>query len=95
MPILERAYGRMIAELTEGLNEDDDPLDTDFALQEFLDRYGMRLTQLGTILDPHEVPNNPPGHVELVRQPFEGLYEACPRWLGLGLKLLQCSFERC
>ena len=26
-------------------------LDNDFALQEFLDRYGMRLAQLGTILN--------------------------------------------
>jgi hypothetical protein len=51
MPLLERAYGRMIAELTERLNEDDDPLDSDFALQDFLDRYGMRLAQLGTILN--------------------------------------------
>jgi hypothetical protein len=51
MPLLEKAYGRMIAELTERLNDDDDPLDTDFALQDFLDRYGMRLAQLGTILN--------------------------------------------
>ncbi len=51
MPLLEKAYGRMIAELTERLNADDDPLDTDFALQDFLDRYGMRLAQLGTILN--------------------------------------------
>ncbi len=51
-PALERSYGRLIAELTEQLNEDpDDPLQTDFALQEFLDRYGMRLAQLGTILN--------------------------------------------
>jgi hypothetical protein len=51
MPLLERAYGRMIAELTERLNGEDDPLETDFALQDFLDRYGMRLAQLGTILN--------------------------------------------
>ena len=31
--------------------EGDDALDTDFALQEFLDRYGTRLAQLGTILN--------------------------------------------
>ena len=29
----------------------DDPPDNDFALQEFLDRYGMRLAQLGTIIN--------------------------------------------
>jgi hypothetical protein len=51
MPVLERSYGRLIAELTERLNEDADPLDTDFALQDFLDRFGMRLAQLGTILN--------------------------------------------
>jgi hypothetical protein len=51
MPLLEKAYGRMIDELTERLTADDDPLDTDFALQDFLDRYGMRLAQLGTILN--------------------------------------------
>lgn len=51
MPLLERTYGRLIAELTERLTEDDDPLDSDFALQDFLDRYGMRLAQLGTILN--------------------------------------------
>jgi hypothetical protein len=52
MPHLERCYGRLISELTERLNEEDgDGLDTDFALQEFLDRYGMRLAQLGTIIN--------------------------------------------
>jgi hypothetical protein len=51
MPQLERSYGRLLIELTEKLGEDNDPLDNDFALQEFLDRYGMRLAQLGTILN--------------------------------------------
>jgi len=51
MPVLEKAYGRMIAELAERLNGEDEPLDSDFALQDFLDRYGMRLAQLGTILN--------------------------------------------
>jgi hypothetical protein len=51
MPQIERSYGRLIAELTERLAEDADPLDNDFALQDFLDRYGMRLAQLGTILN--------------------------------------------
>jgi hypothetical protein len=49
MPMLERCYGQMIADLTDRI--DDDPLDNDFAVQEFLDRYGMRLAQLGTILN--------------------------------------------
>ena len=51
LPALERGYGQMIRDLTERLNEEENPLDTDFALQEFLDRYGMRLAQLGTILN--------------------------------------------
>jgi hypothetical protein len=50
IPLLERSYGQMISDLTERLS-DEDALDNDFALQEFLDRYGMRLAQLGTILN--------------------------------------------
>jgi hypothetical protein len=50
MPLLERCYGQLIADLTARLT-DEDGLDNDFALQEFLDRYGMRLAQLGTILN--------------------------------------------
>jgi hypothetical protein len=52
LPQLERVYGRLITELTDKLNDaDDDGVESDFALQEFLDRYGMRLAQLGTILN--------------------------------------------
>src|SRR5271157_2117692 len=36
LPLLERSYGRLISELTEKLSEYNDPLDNDFALQEFL-----------------------------------------------------------
>ena len=50
MPHLERCYGQMITDLTEKLSEEDS-LDNEFAVQEFLDRYGMRLAQLGTILN--------------------------------------------
>ncbi|MFM7148567.1 MAG: hypothetical protein ACKO23_01875 [Gemmataceae bacterium] len=50
LPHLERCYGQVIADLSERLG-DDDGIDNDFALQEFLDRYGMRLAQLGTILN--------------------------------------------
>ena len=50
MPLLERCYGQMISDLTERITEDD-ALDSEFAVQEFLDRYGMRLAQLGTILN--------------------------------------------
>ena len=52
MPILERSYGKLIAELTDHLVQSgDDALDNEFALQEFLDRFGMRIAQLGTILN--------------------------------------------
>ncbi len=51
IPELERSYGQLIVELTDNLNAEDSGLESDFALQEFLDRYGMRLAQLGTILN--------------------------------------------
>ena len=51
LPTLERCYGQLIDELTSINDEGNDALDNDFALQEFLDRYGMRLAQLGTILN--------------------------------------------
>ena len=52
MPILERTYGKLITELTDHLSQSgDEALDNDFTLQEFLDRFGMRLAQLGTILN--------------------------------------------
>ena len=51
LPILEQCYGRLLADLTAYLCDNgSDALDNDFALQEFLDRYGMRLGQLGTII---------------------------------------------
>src|SRR3954464_11759187 len=50
LPILERAYGGLIAELAEHLRRSGtDAIDNEFSLGEFLDRYGMRLSQLGTI----------------------------------------------
>jgi hypothetical protein len=52
IPTLERTYSKIISELTDQLGENgSDALENDFALQEFLDRYGMRLTQLGTLLN--------------------------------------------
>lgn len=51
LPALERSYGALIAELAERLRQDGNgALDNEFVLGEFLDRYGMRLGQLGTIL---------------------------------------------
>jgi hypothetical protein len=50
--VLEKSYAALMAELVEQLRQDGtSALETDFALQEFLDKYGMRLTQLGTILN--------------------------------------------
>jgi hypothetical protein len=37
--------------LTEKLTDDPDAIDNEFTLGEFLDRYGMKLNQLGTILN--------------------------------------------
>jgi hypothetical protein len=51
LPVLERAYGALLAELADHLRHNgDDALDNEFHLGEFLDRYGMRLGQLGGIL---------------------------------------------
>jgi len=50
LPILERSYAALIAELADHLRQNGaGALDNEFALGEFLDRYGMRLSQLGTI----------------------------------------------
>jgi hypothetical protein len=52
LPILERAYGAIIAALAEELRQNgEDALESDFAMQDFVDRYGMRLGQLGHILN--------------------------------------------
>lgn len=51
MPVLERTYGKLINDLTEHLTQSAGELDNEFSLQEFLDRYGIRLAQLGTILN--------------------------------------------
>jgi hypothetical protein len=49
LPMLEKAYGALVNDLAEQLG-DNGGLDDDFALGEFLDRYGMRVGQLGTLL---------------------------------------------
>ena len=50
-PVLERAYVTMLVGLVEELaQEPDEALDTEFSVQEFLDRYGMRVGQLSHIL---------------------------------------------
>jgi hypothetical protein len=51
LPVLERAYGSILANLAEELRQNGDALDSEFALQDFLDRYGLRLGQMGNILN--------------------------------------------
>jgi hypothetical protein len=51
LPHLERCYGQLLHDLTEKLTDEEHGLENEFALQEFLDRFGMRLAQLGTILN--------------------------------------------
>ncbi len=50
-PLLEKAYVGMLDGMAEELSQHgDDALDNDFAVQEFLDRYGMRVGQLSHLL---------------------------------------------
>ena len=50
LPQLERAYLTLIRDLTDKLAADPDGLTDDFVLSEFLDRYGMRVGQVGNLL---------------------------------------------
>ncbi len=50
-PILEKVYINMLATMVDELaTNDEDTLESEFAVQEFLDRYGMRVGQLSHIL---------------------------------------------
>ncbi len=52
VPQVERAFMRILDEATRRLTEEDaDDLENEFALAEFLDRYGMRMAQLGNVLN--------------------------------------------
>jgi hypothetical protein len=50
LPALERAYLTLIRELTEKLAAEPDMLTDEFMLSEFLDRYGMKMGQLGNLM---------------------------------------------
>ena len=51
LPALERTYLSLIRDLTERVNSSDSgELEDEFVLSEFLDRFGIRLGQLGNIL---------------------------------------------
>jgi hypothetical protein len=51
LPALERAYLALLSDLTAKVKELGDDLTDDFVLTEFLDRYGIRVNQLGGIIN--------------------------------------------
>lgn len=50
LPALERSYLTVLQDLTERVRDVGDSLEDEFVLNEFLDRYGVRVTQLGNII---------------------------------------------
>ena len=52
LPVLERSYAGILNSLVEDLRErGSDGIDNDFSLQDFLDRFGMRLGQMSHLLN--------------------------------------------
>jgi hypothetical protein len=51
LPALERTFLTVLRELTDRLKQAGDDLDDEFVLGEFLDRFGLRVGQLGTIIN--------------------------------------------
>ena len=52
LPTIERVYLTMIDELTRKLTDEDaDELESEYVLNEFLDKYGTRLQQLSVIIN--------------------------------------------
>ncbi len=52
LPTVERAYLRLMSDMVDHLNDEDSHgLEDDFSLGEFLDRYAMKASQIGTILN--------------------------------------------
>jgi hypothetical protein len=52
MPQIERAFLRLLDDMTRRLSDEDvEGIDDEFSLGEFLDRYGIRLGQLGNVLN--------------------------------------------
>jgi transketolase len=49
-PSMEKAYVQLLVNMVEEVAQQEDSLDTDFTIQEFLDRYGMRVGQLSHLL---------------------------------------------
>jgi hypothetical protein len=50
LPVIERAYLALVRDMTDRLKETGDDLCDEFVMGEFLDRFGVRLSQLGNIL---------------------------------------------
>lgn len=50
VPILEKTYARLVQDLLDRLNEED-TVDNEFAMQDVLERFGVRLAQLGTLIN--------------------------------------------
>jgi len=50
VPLLERTYARLVQDLLDKLNEED-TIDNEFAMQDVLERFGVRLAQLGTLIN--------------------------------------------
>jgi hypothetical protein len=51
LPLLERAYLELLTEMTAKVADLGDDIGDEFALGEFLDRYGVRVNQLGGIIN--------------------------------------------
>jgi hypothetical protein len=51
-PMIERAFLRLLDDVIHRLTDEDaEGIDDEFSLGEFIDRYGMRLAQLGNVLN--------------------------------------------
>ncbi len=50
-PVLEGVFARSIQEITDRLAQEEEDLQEEFCLQEFLDRFGNRITQLATLMN--------------------------------------------
>ena len=50
LPAIERAYLSLVQELLDRAGDEEQELESEFTLNEFLDRYGNRLGQLGAVL---------------------------------------------
>lgn len=52
LPVLEKSYGALLSNLVEELRDKaEEGLDNEFALQDFLDRYGMRVSQMSQLMN--------------------------------------------